>query len=1331
MDLGSLDGSNGFRLDGIDASDLSGYSVSTAGDVNGDGYADILVGAPGGDSNAGETYVVFGGDFTGAVTHVGTTAGETLTGDDTANVMVAGRGNDIVIGGGGADVIYAAEGDDTITVSDTTFARIDGGSGDDTLVLTGGGLTLDLTDIADSALTGIETIDITGSGNNTLTLDALEVLNGSDTSNTLTVIGDEGDTIYVVLRGHWNRDAVETVNLMTFHVLTNGNATLRVDTRMQLGVALRDDGDSHTLRWIDESVQVSDVSGSDTFSIPAADWHRIRIGSSDGDDHLTVDLAGAVLLPVGGIDVIDLSGADSDTLEIQNHPSSGMYATAHWTLTGQQTAVSQRDGSTITISGIEQVVDFSSASVRGIAVDATVTDAITLTADTASTVGRLNVSMGSIEFEIDFPSETLALMGGGGDDVITVSAPDATFTATLTVDGRGGHDTIDTTAVWQDIVLIGGEGNDVLTAGDGNDQLIGGSGADSLDGGPGDDTLRGQDGDDQLVGGDDQDRILAGDGNDTVDAGSGHDTVTGHDGNDSIDGGSGNDSLDGNAGDDTIHGELGNDIITGDTGNDSLVGGGGDDTVAGQTDDDTVLGGPGDDLLTGGDGNDYMESEGGADTFLGGSGNDTIRGGADNDELYGQEGDDVLYGEGNDDVLSGGAGNDTLDAGSGNDTVNGNGGSDQVIGDDENIVLTINLSDAAAAGSTFEIVADGTEIFVRQQGGAELSRGTIDQLSQLVLNGTDSDDTVLVDFSAGNPLPTGGLHFDASVGGGSDRLETLGSGVSTVVHTFDSSTTGTVTIDGRPIDHTGISTLHDGVTTTTRSFNVGDGDDLITLADDGTSADGISRISLSAFSGAIDFAGPTSQLSISTGNGSDTVTIGSLDSGVGTASLLLNGQNDPDTLDASGSHVPVKLNGSGGDDVLIGGTVNDTLNGGSGADSLTGGPGNDKLQGQGTSYDTLSGGPGDDTLDGGDGYDRISETADVDFTATDSSLTGLGSDTLINIQLVQLFGGSSNNTINTSAFTGRAFVNGSGGHDTLTGGGWYDRIFGGSGRDLITGGTAVMDSGTGLPTYDVLRGQGGNNDTLIGGDGNDKLNGGAGHDSLIGGGGDDVLSGESGDDTLDGGEGTDRLYERANVDMTLTDASLSGGLGSDDLTSIETAYLKGGNSNNRLNASAFSGDVTMIGVGGADTLRGGAGNDMINGRSGDDSITGGDGNDTLLGMRGADVLNGGVGNDWLDGGTQDDKLSGWTGDDELYGRSENDILVGGEGNDSLYGASGDDILQGDDGKTDTDHARDNDRLDGGTDSDTVRGGGGSDTKLDDASEVDENFAYWAEWVDAV
>ena len=64
FDLATLDGSNGFRLDGIDEDDYSGWLVSTAGDVNGDGYDDILVGAygadPGGDNMGGETYVVFG-----------------------------------------------------------------------------------------------------------------------------------------------------------------------------------------------------------------------------------------------------------------------------------------------------------------------------------------------------------------------------------------------------------------------------------------------------------------------------------------------------------------------------------------------------------------------------------------------------------------------------------------------------------------------------------------------------------------------------------------------------------------------------------------------------------------------------------------------------------------------------------------------------------------------------------------------------------------------------------------------------------------------------------------------------------------------------------------------------------------------------------------------------------------------------------------------------------------------------------------------------------------------------------------------------------------------
>src|SRR5262245_61696227 len=59
-------GNGGFVIHGQEINDFSGYSVSSAGDINGDGFADLIIGAEGGDgpgntrANAGDSYVVFG-----------------------------------------------------------------------------------------------------------------------------------------------------------------------------------------------------------------------------------------------------------------------------------------------------------------------------------------------------------------------------------------------------------------------------------------------------------------------------------------------------------------------------------------------------------------------------------------------------------------------------------------------------------------------------------------------------------------------------------------------------------------------------------------------------------------------------------------------------------------------------------------------------------------------------------------------------------------------------------------------------------------------------------------------------------------------------------------------------------------------------------------------------------------------------------------------------------------------------------------------------------------------------------------------------------------------
>jgi hypothetical protein len=234
VDLAALTPSQGFIIYGADAYDQSGFSVSSAGDVNGDGFDDLIFGAPFADaagnatSRAGESYVIYGGDFTGSVVFAGTSSADNLTGTAASETFVGAQGDDTLAGRGGVDSFHGGEGDDTMGVASLDFALVDGGHGTDTLRLDGAGLALDLTALADNRTRSIEQIDINGTGDNALSLSVDDVLNLSDESNELLVKGNAGDT--VTIGAGWAAGGTTNVGGQTYQIYTAGAATLKVDT---------------------------------------------------------------------------------------------------------------------------------------------------------------------------------------------------------------------------------------------------------------------------------------------------------------------------------------------------------------------------------------------------------------------------------------------------------------------------------------------------------------------------------------------------------------------------------------------------------------------------------------------------------------------------------------------------------------------------------------------------------------------------------------------------------------------------------------------------------------------------------------------------------------------------------------------------------------------------------------------------------------------------------------------------------------------------------------------------------------------------------------------
>jgi len=130
--LSSLDGSNGFRLDGVKGQDYSGWELSGAGDINGDGFADLVIGAQNtsiniyGEYGTGISYVVFGSNSgfsaTRSLSSLDGSNGFLLygaSGDNSGTgVSISGDFN----GDGVDDLVIGARSADTVTENDRTGA---------------------------------------------------------------------------------------------------------------------------------------------------------------------------------------------------------------------------------------------------------------------------------------------------------------------------------------------------------------------------------------------------------------------------------------------------------------------------------------------------------------------------------------------------------------------------------------------------------------------------------------------------------------------------------------------------------------------------------------------------------------------------------------------------------------------------------------------------------------------------------------------------------------------------------------------------------------------------------------------------------------------------------------------------------------------------------------------------------------------------------------------------------------------------------------------------------------------------------------------------------
>ena len=193
-------------------------------------------------------------------------------------------------GGGSSDFVDGGPGDD-ILVYDPQDS-IHGGTGTDTLQVDGSGITVGLSATSSTVFNGIEIINLTGSGNNSLDVTPSDVTSKTD-SGTLRVDGAAGDT--VTGSGGWASAGTTTINSTTYNVFTSGSATLQVQ-------------DTIDTTGLGATAQASTFTITDASALENSGTLTFVVSRSDASGATTVDFATSNYGATAGVDYTAQSG---------------------------------------------------------------------------------------------------------------------------------------------------------------------------------------------------------------------------------------------------------------------------------------------------------------------------------------------------------------------------------------------------------------------------------------------------------------------------------------------------------------------------------------------------------------------------------------------------------------------------------------------------------------------------------------------------------------------------------------------------------------------------------------------------------------------------------------------------------------------------------------------------------------------------------------------------------------------------------------------------------------------------------------------------------------